>query len=286
MERLNLPFYYQLGAVLNPLVQTNAATTKVQLYVGAFLARPILKTLLDSVQSLKVCRPLADGLFGAIDAMDAALPQLKPEQLNEPIQPGEVAFQNVAMAAAQFQVVLAAELATQMTFHVTPKGIYDTANLVEQAERCLPDTTQAVISEVAKGELRQAGRCLALDSPTACAFHMMRALEAVMHQYYVAMCTPSSNEPLGSWAEYIAKLRKAAGLDNAEATISDANAIDHVKLAVPMLQQIKDQDRNLIMHPEIVLTPEEASSLFEVAKAAIILMAARLPVRAEEPSGD
>ena len=273
MERLNLPFYYQLGAVLNPLVQTSASTTKVQLYVGAYLARPILKTLLDSVESLKICRPLGDELFNAFDAMDTAVSQLKPEQLNDPIQVGEFAFQNVATAAAQFQIVLAAELATQIAYHVTAKGNYDTAKLVERAEGCLPDGAQSVIGDVVVGELRQAGRCLVLDSPTACAFHMMRALEGTMYQYYLVMCSPSSKKRLGNWGEYIAALRKAAGLDNAPATMKDTKAIDHVKLTVPMLQQIKDQDRNLIMHPEIVLTPDEASSLFEVAKAAIILMA-------------
>ncbi len=91
---------------------------------------------------------------------------------------------------------------------------------------------------------------------------MMRALEETMHQYYLAMCKPASKKHLGNWGEYIAALRKAAGLDSGPATIKDAKAIDHVKLTVPMLQQIKDQDRNLIMHPEIVLTSDESSSLF------------------------
>ena len=285
MNKINLPFYYQLGAVLNPLAQTNLTTAnKGQIYFAAYQVRFSLRTLLDSVESLKICRATGEGLLRAIDDMEQVLGQAGlTQQLTETLQPGDVAFQNVAMMAARLEVVLSEELATLVTYHVTQKGIYDTADLVEHAERCLPSTAQGAIGETVIGELQQAGRCLALDSPTACGFHMMRALEAVLYRYYLSMCQPPSQEPLDNWGAYLSALRKAAGLDSqckgseAAPAIKDAAAVKHVARLVPLLQQMKDQDRNLIMHPEIVLTEEEASSLFETAKAAIILMADRLP---------
>jgi hypothetical protein len=42
-------------------------------------------------------------------------------------------------------------------------------------------------------------------------------------------------------------------------------------------QQIKDNERNLIMHPERVLSADDAFRLFEIAKTAIITMSTFLP---------
>jgi hypothetical protein len=50
-----------------------------------------------------------------------------------------------------------------------------------------------------------------------------------------------------------------------------------VKETVAILQQIKDNDRNLIMHPERVLSSDDAFTLFEIAKGAIMAMAKKLP---------
>jgi hypothetical protein len=282
MERINLPFYYQLGTVLNPLVQTDLTTvTKIRLFLTATAVRLPLRTLLDSVESLKVCRADGEHLLKAVDDMENWFGQAKlPDQFQEPIHPNDFVFQNVVATAVRFEHVLSADLGKLITYYVTQKGIYDTADLIERAEGCLPVDAQNAVGEMVIEELRQAGRCLALDSPTACGFHMMRALEGTLHRYYVSVCHPSSEEPLDSWAAYLSALRKAVGLKDPKGkdpalapTIKDAAAVNHVARVVALLQQIKDQDRNLIMHPEIVLTEEQASSLFETAKAAIIPMA-------------
>jgi len=281
MERLNLPFYYQLGASLNPLVQTDLTkATKGQVYFAAFQARLPLTVLLNSVQSLKVCRASGDGLLAAIDELDLWFKQAGvPAQFDDPIKPTDVAFQNVPIIAAHFAAVLSAELASLVTYHVTQKGIYDTNDLVERADRCLPDQVRTVIGEVATYEIQQGGRCLALDCPTACGFHMLRALEAVLHKYYLSVCGLPEQKPLDNWGAYLLALRKAAGLDDprqkspSKPTITDPAVLKHVTRVVALIQQLKDQNRNLIMHPEIVLTVEEASGLFETVKAAIIEMA-------------
>ena len=84
-----------------------------------------------------------------------------------------------------------------------------------------------------------------------------------MHEYYIAVCKPKSSERLESWGAYLAELKKSPKLE--------------VKEVLAILQQMKDQHRNLIMHPEMVLTPDEAFTLFEIAQGAIIAMADKLP---------
>jgi hypothetical protein len=70
---------------------------------------------------------------------------------------------------------------------------------------------------------------------------------------------------LENWGAYLAESKKSTDPD--------------VKKAVTLIQQIKDDDRNLIMHPKRVLSPDEAFSLFEITKIAIIVMGDRVPAR-------
>ena len=96
----------------------------------------------------------------------------------------------------------------------------------------------------------------------------MRASEAVMHQYYLAVCKPPKPDPLENWGAYIAELLKSGD--------------SSVKETVALLKQVKDHHRNLIMHPEVVLSPDEAFTLFEIAKGAMMAMAGKLPEAKKE----
>jgi len=120
------------------------------------------------------------------------------------------------------------------------------------------------ITEDVKREIRESGKCLAFDCATASGFHIMRATELIIHKYYTHVCKPTSEKRLDNWGAYIAKLDQVA----------DAQ----VKEVVAILRQIKDQHRNLIMHPELVLSPDESFTLFEIAQGAIIAMVNALPV--------
>jgi hypothetical protein len=77
---------------------------------------------------------------------------------------------------------------------------------------------------------------------------------------------------LDSWGAYISALRSVT-----EEPLVENDVRLHVKKVEALVQQIKDQDRNLIMHPEIVLKSDDAMILFDTAKAAITKMAERLP---------
>jgi len=128
----------------------------------------------------------------------------------------------------------------------------------------LPESILKKISNEIVEEIRQSGRCLAFDVATASAFHIMRATESVIHKYYLQVCKPEPEKKLANWGLYIAKLSQSQD--------------PRVKEVVALLQQIKDRHRNLIMHPEIVLNPDEAFTLFEIAQSAIITMAGNLPI--------
>jgi hypothetical protein len=126
----------------------------------------------------------------------------------------------------------------------------------------LPDSIRLKIGQNVIDELRQSGRCLAFDVPTASGFHILRATEIVLHEYYMNVCKPKDPKRLENWGAYIAELKKSG----------DPN----VKETIAILQQIKDNDRNLIMHPERILSSDDAFTLFEIAKGAIMAMSVKL----------
>lgn len=266
MEKISLPFFYQLGSQLKPLTEYEVrADNRVQIFIACVFVKGNIRLLLDQFTTLTVCRTAGEELINAIGNIEKWWKETAPDDMSKPNYSVDAEFRQVVNKAKEFQVVLSAELQTLATYHVTQKGIYSTTDLIERAENILPRPVLVKMSPQVIEEIKQSGRCLAFDSATASAFHILRATEALMHQYYISMCKPSPKPTgmLDSWGAYIAEFQKSTKPE--------------VKEVVAMLQQIKDQHRNLIMHPEVVLSPDEAFALFEIAQGAIIAMAHKLP---------
>lgn len=163
-----------------------------------------------------------------------------------------------------------------MAYHPQQKAIYSTALLITHAENTLhPQDLQKLEPNTIR-EIRESGRCLAFDNYTASGFHMMRALETVLHEYYVIMCKPkNTNKKLYSWAAYLSPLYRVFNDGDRAGEKEKA----HIKKVYYLLQQIKDLDRNNIMHPEIFLNEIESLKLFDISKTAIMIMAEKLPIK-------
>jgi len=270
METINLPFFYQFGSVLRPLTALKTDKEyRMEVSKQAIQVQPHLNTLLRTYP-LQVCRGLGQELDSAIDDALRWLFNVKVEEINKEDYTVDTKFSTIVNRAKEFETVFLAEVQRLASYYVEKKGAYAPDDLIERAENVLPNTTKEKLGDEAIEEIRQSGRCLGFDVATASGFHIMRATESVMHEYYLVVCKPRPKPKgrLDNWGAYIAALNKVNNAD--------------VKEVVAMLQQIKDRHRNLIMHPEVVLTPDEAHTLFEIAKSAIISMADRLP-KPKEP---
>jgi len=265
MEKINLPFFWEVGAHIRALSTITSVTdNRIQIYTASFPVHSYVYTLLNSFSSLNVCRAKGAELINAILEMQKWVRETPPEKWSEINPFADQLFGNVQNRARDFETIVLAELQTLATYHVTQKGAYSTPDIIERAEITLPESIRAKITDKVIDEIRQSGRCLAFDNPTASGFHIIRAVEGVMHQYYLAICKPTpAPAHLDNWGAYIAELRKS----------NDPS----VKETIAILQQIKDNDRNLIMHPERVLSVDDAFTLFEIAKGAIMAMAPKLP---------
>jgi hypothetical protein len=188
MEKINLSFFYNLGAAINPMVGLQAnAVDRYQMYGFAFVGKQLLQALLDSFP-LTVCqargRDLITDLEPWLTIAPDAVAQLTPvERAN---------LYQLAATVKDFETVLSDELQTGTAYIATRKGIYSTPDLIERTEELFPISIRAKLPSETVQDVRESGRCLAFDNATASAFHIMRATETVIHQYYVAVCKPEN----------------------------------------------------------------------------------------------
>jgi len=141
-------------------------------------------------------------------------------------------------------------------FTVTPKGIYNTHLLIENPELKFPEKIRATLPPQMLYDLKQAGRCLAFEIPTACAFHVCRGTEAVMLAYYELLAKHPWSFRKKDWKIYIEQLIK----ERAPKQITNR------------LEEIRGLDRNAYVHPDINVTIEESPLLFELCSGVVTSM--------------
>jgi len=274
VEKVNLPFFYQLGAQLNPLTKMTVNTqTRSQILLACIPARSIMSGLLTWSGQLSVCLNSAQEFINAMDDVGNWWFTVKPEDHEKADLAIDSKFIRVIQTAIKFETVLNEELATLSTYSVSKIGAYLTADLISNAEKVFPPSVRDKLSADIIREIQEAGKCLVFDIPTACGFHMLRATEAVLREYCLALGESEKKGKSKNWGDYIAYLYKLA-----ESTVIDKEKVNHIKMVLALLQQVKDQDRNLIMHPEVILSADDSFKLFDTTKTAIMTMSEKLPL--------
>jgi hypothetical protein len=251
MIRITSSFYYELGMILHPLSGVVAGQ-----YIDAigftilYPAQQRLEGLLrQQVVPVKVCAQSGWRLHSILTDLISKIG--KSEQLNAT----DAFYLNDGLR--QFEVVLNAELAQMDTYYVSQKGCYSTNHLIEQAEIMFPETIRNFMTPESVVDIRQGGRCLAFELPTASAFHFLRATESILHKYYDVISCGQTRPKTRNMGTYIDALERISGVD---------------EKVLAVLRQIKNLHRNPIMHPEAVLEMEEALTLLGIVQSAITTM--------------
>ena len=126
--------------------------------------------------------------------------------------------------------------------------------LLDGAHKGYPQDLQRHLPPECQLEIDEAGRCLVYERPTASGFHVLRAVELTILAYLRAIpgfTLPPINRQ--NWGEYIQQLKN----HNA-----GKGVIDH-------LQNLKDNHRNPLMHPQDTLTMPQAVSLFGICQGTV-----------------
>jgi hypothetical protein len=173
----------------------------------------------------------------------------------------------------EFETLLRHEIDNLNMFVLEDVGIFNTSNLIDDAEQHLSSVALQFVNDEVKADIKAAGRCLAFDLYTACGFHAVRALEATARIYYkrVTEKDPAQNDrPLGGMAN---DLRDVA--DDVHGHPPQPRAKDDpLRLIISNLDRINNIYRKPITHPEMVLkTLDDGKNVFDLAAVSINLIA-------------
>ncbi|MEJ2120723.1 MAG: hypothetical protein P8Z76_08420 [Alphaproteobacteria bacterium] len=170
-------------------------------------------------------------------------------------------------AVERLENVISAELPQVAAYHPVAVGAYDVAKLVDEADTNLVGDIRGFIDERAQADYLAAGRCLAFGLSTASGFHVTRATEAVLQDYYQTLLgSDAKDDPeKWNWSQYIQALREFAKIKSDSVKPKDTT-LSH-------LDQLRKFERNPIIHPRAVLEAETAFVLFNNCTNAILAMA-------------
>ncbi len=259
MQRVHLPTFFKFGAVMSELkvIDSTDKLTEPALFQIMFKASAWLLFFLDATKdiALPTTREVAVNISELIgeykERLDSAS---KGEGKDEQI--GQLFIKRLNELLDEFPVLFERESRRISVFSVTPKGIYDTEKLIESAEKRFPKNLLKVMPQLTIDDMKEAGRCLAFDVPTACAFHVCRATEALMLAYYETLTGTAWAFPRRDWYNYNNQL----AANGAPAAIT--NRLGEIR-----------EDRNAYAHPEITVPLDEAPIVFELCSGVIHLMA-------------
>lgn len=248
-----------------------------EFYLAAIYLHPVLELPDETNRDLFISRIVGARCalcFFTGDLVDKLLPSSKKraEALMQDIDaitfhrqieglPNLATIQN---AIRKFEVMLDEELNAAPIFCLEPVGNLSTDRLLDGAHKGYAPAVSAILEQICRDEIDESGRCLAHERATASGFHILRAVELTVRQYLLSIpdfIMPALNRQ--NWGEYI-KLLKDNG--------ASRGAVDN-------LQNLKDNFRNPLMHPNDSLQLTESINLFCLSQGMIETLVADMKAR-------
>jgi hypothetical protein len=252
MKQTNLTIFYQLGGALEDINKVSIGMPMGELLLNLISPQGWLMRFLEETEGIPVpdSRGSAERLLRVVESITVL-----------PLDKNRVLKQNEIIALhrykKEFDENFARECVYLDVFTVTPKGDRSTHVLLRDASQKFPPNLLAVMPGDTINDLQQAGRCLAFELSTACAFHICRATEALMYAYFLALSAhPWPPASARTWNTLVNQLR-AAG---APSVI--INRLDEIR-----------EDRNSYAHPDVTVPLDEAPIVYELCTGVMFYMA-------------
>ena len=263
MKETNLNIFYHFGASLDQLnEQIKTGMELAQIFSYLVLSQEWLKEFLaqteefeDTLRDSRAC--VQEMLTTSGNIYESARTNWDRSITHEEVT-------SIIHGKEKFEKSFEREHRNLSVFTVTPKGLYDVRLLIEKAERKFGDQTRSVFTEQVIYDLQQSGRCLAFEVPTAMAFHVMRATESLIKNYYEVLAGKPWPHVQRDWGKYIAELEQFPDVD---------------LVITGRLKEIKNLNRNPLIHPEDVVSLEEAPIIFDLCNGVIYYMAEEVRTR-------
>lgn len=160
-----------------------------------------------------------------------------------------------------FKTVFLADLSTMPIYIVAAKDTFDINLLIEAGIRLFPPQIITKAPEVAK-DASEVGRALAYELPTACGFHIFRVTESIVRRYWDIVSEGKTRPKLQTLGSFAAEMEKQS--------VGDSKVTEALK-------QMTKLHRNPLIHPEVILSVEEAIGIIGMARSVIAMMLQSLP---------
>jgi hypothetical protein len=149
---------------------------------------------------------------------------------------------------------LEAELKGVNAYAISPKRI-DVERLVGDPAGLFAPNVFSTLSEIGQYDITEAAKCIAFERPTAAAFHLMRATEETLRNYYCHFVKRDRLEPM-LWGPMVQALKT-----HRKAKVHDAlnRNLDNIRVSF----------RNPTQHPEKVYDIHEVQDLWGLCADAI-----------------
>jgi hypothetical protein len=186
MQRVNEFQFYELAISIHHLTTASGQAKYSDIWLNWGNSAQALYKIFQE-RALEFCFVTANELYGAIGNVvpaDFADAIKKYQALPNPEEEIGWALANpIQQAAIKFETILAAELSSSDTYWISPKGTHKTSMLIRSAHSLLPSSITDGYPE-ASADFDEAGRCWLFDTYTAAGFHLMRATESIIREYY------------------------------------------------------------------------------------------------------
>ncbi len=244
MESRSVYEYIWTGTALRYLVDVRAGTYAKDPENGGVIAN--IRALVEDIER-----------FGfKTTAATSALEDLREIADKLDAEPGaqtvvdETQATDIVGLAVELRSTLDAESRITYAFVVRPKR-YATEKLVGGVQTLMAEGCYNALPDIAQIDLTEAGRCIAFECPTAAAFHLMRAVEATLRDFYVDWVRSNRLKEPRLWAAMVGDMRKRSRRPP-EAVL---DALDYVRVHF----------RNPTQHPDVVYSVDEAQDLLNLA---------------------
>ena len=263
MRQLNVNDFFLLGKRIEELERElkSSGPLPVSAFMWhMFIVRSSLQTVLqEPCAMLQASQTAAKTLLQKITSIvPEDIDALMKLDANQTYQPWQLS--NISDAITAFETVLTNDMPAMSTYAVSQVGILRTDDLINGAYKQIAEPFLPFLLEKAKTDIIEAGKCLAFRLSTASAFHICRAIETGIDQYYEAL----SGEPY--------KVSANGGNNNWGAKIKELGDSGAEQKVTEFLTHIRKQYRNPVTHPEVIVDEHEATDLFITALSAISMM--------------
>jgi hypothetical protein len=201
---------------------------------------------------LRISRQRGGELYRSIDLMLAADEESQVTELDE---------WWINHNKEQFRTVFMSELSTVPSFLVGAKESYDVNTLLDNGHKLFPAALLSKVPEATR-DAQEVGKALAYELATACGFHIFRVTECVIKRYWDFVSGGADRPRLETIGNYSKEM--------------DDRKIGETKI-IESLKQMAKLHRNPLIHPDVILTVEEAIDTLGIARSVIGAMLRVLP---------